>query len=152
MRGVGQVNLAFGAEGASMTVSSTDGAVQARPKLSPRRAAATIVFTLLFAVMFAAFLPRYVPIFDRWPASWGEVPALTHALMSIGRLGVWPIVLAGVGLVAVLAGVAAGWIWAGLPCGRAVVLAIAVAGLGAFVACLAGTLGQVITAPVVPMK
>ena len=70
--------------------------------------------------------------------------------MSIGRLGVWPVVLAGMGLVAVLAGVGAGWVRAGLPGRRAVVLAIAVAGLVAFVACVAGTLGQIITAPVVP--
>jgi len=33
-----------------------------------------------------------------------------------------------------------------------VVLTIAVAGLGVFVACVVGTLGQVITAPVVPMR
>src|SRR4029077_4532211 len=108
-----------------MAIVSTDRAVQARPELSPRRAAAMIAFPWLFAVLFAAFLPRYVPIFDRWPAHWGELPALTHALMSVGRLGAWPIVLTGVGLVAVLAGGGAGWVRAGLPGRRAVVLAIA---------------------------
>ena len=125
---------------------------RARPELSPRRAAAVIAFPWLLAVLLAAFLPRYVPIFDRWPARWGELPALTHALMSVGRLGVWPVVLAGVGLVAVLAGSGAGWVRSGLPGRRPVVLTIAAAGLVAFVACVAGTLGQVITAPVVPMR
>jgi hypothetical protein len=111
-----------------------------------------IAFSWLLAVLFAAFLPRYVPIFDRWPAQWGELPDLTHALMSGGRLGVWPIVLAGVGLVAVLAGFGATAVWAGLPSRRAVVLAIAVAGLGVSVAIVVGTLGQVITAQVVPTR
>jgi hypothetical protein len=106
-----------------------------------------IAFTWLLAVLLAAFLPRYVPIFDRWPAQWGELPALTHALMAVGRLGAWPIALVGVGLVAVVAGGGAGWVWAGLPGRRAVVLALAVAGLVACVACVVGTLGQVITAP-----
>ena len=135
-----------------MSIASTDQAFQARPELSPRRAAAMIAFTWLFAVLFAAFLPRYVPIFDRWPAYWGELPALTRALMSVGRLGTWPIAIVGVGLVAVLAGGGASWVRAGLPGRRVVVLALAVAGLVVIVACLVGTLGQVITAPVVPMR
>ena len=124
----------------------------ARPELSPRRAAAMVAFPWLFAVLLAALLPRYVPVFERWPAPWGELPALTRALMSVGRLGAWPIALAGVGLAAVLAVGGAGWVRAGLPGRRAVVLALAAAGLVACVACLAGTVGQVITAPVVPMR
>jgi hypothetical protein len=111
-----------------------------------------IAFPWLFAVLLAAFLPRYVPIFDHWPAHWGEVPTLTRALMSVGRLGVWPIALAGVGLVAVLAGGGAVWVRARLPGRRAVVLVLAVAGLVVCVACIGGTLGQVITVPVVPMR
>lgn len=135
-----------------MAVALTDRPVQVRPEISPRRAAAMIAFPWLLAVLFAAFLPRYVPIFDRWPARWGELPALTHALVSVGQLGVWPITLAGVGLVTVLTGGGAGWVRAGLPGRRAVVLVIALAGLGVFVACVVGSLGQVITAPVVPMR
>lgn len=135
-----------------MTIASTDRVVRARPVLRPRRAAAMIAVPWLFAVLLAAFLPRYVPVFDRWPAQWGELPALTHALMSVGRVGTWPIALAGVGLAAVLAGGGAGWVRAGLPGRRPVVLAVATAGLAACVACLAGTLGQVITAPVGPMR
>jgi hypothetical protein len=155
-----------------MANASTDQAVQARPELpprpaaemiafpwllgrpelSPRRAAAMVACPWLFAVLLAAFLPRYVPVFEHWPAHWGELPALTRALMSVGRLGPWPIALAGTGLVAVLAGGGAGWVRAGLPGRRAVVLALAVAGLVACVVCLAGTVGQVITAPVVPMR
>ena len=111
-----------------------------------------IAFPWLLAVLLAAFLPRYIPVFDHWPAHWGELPALTRALMSVGRLGAWPIALVGVGLVTVLACGGAGWVRAGLPGRRAVVLALAVAGLAACVACLAGTLGQIITAPVVPMR
>jgi hypothetical protein len=111
-----------------------------------------IAFPWLFAVLLAALLPRYVPVFERWPAHWGELPALTRALVSVGRMGAWPIALAGVGLVAVLAGGGAGWVRAGLPGRRAVVLALAAAGLVACVVCLAGTVGQVITAPVVPMR
>jgi hypothetical protein len=126
-----------------MAIASTDRVVQARPELPPRRAVAMIAFPWLFAVLLAAFLPRYVSVFDRWPAQWGELPALTHALVSVGRLGTWPIALAGLGLVAVLAGGGAAWVRAGLPGRRAVVLALAAAGL---VACLVGTLGQVITA------
>ena len=139
-------------DGVAMAIASTDRVVLARPELPPRRAAAMIAFPWLFAGLLAALLPRYVPIFDRWPAEWGELPALTHALMSVGRLGAWPIALAGVGLVAVLAGGGAGWVRAGLPGRRAVVLALAVAGLVACVACLVGTVGQVVTAPVVPMR
>lgn len=111
-----------------------------------------IASTWSLAVVLVVFLPRYVPVFDRWPAEWGELPALTRALMSVGRLGVWPIALAGAGLVAVLAGGGAAWVRAGLPGRWAVVLAVALAGLVACVACLAGTLGPVITAPVVPMR
>jgi hypothetical protein len=140
------------AEGATRATAPTDRTVQARTELSPQRAAALIAFPWLFAVLLAAFLPRYVPIFDHWPAHWGELPALTHALMSVGRLGAWPIALAGVGLVALLAGGGAGWVRAGLPGRRAVVLALAVAGLVVCVASVVGTLGQVITAPVVPMR
>jgi hypothetical protein len=135
-----------------MAIASTDRAVQTRPELSPRRAAAMIALPWLLAVVLAALLPRYVPAFDRWPAQWGELPALTHALMSLGRLGARPIALAGVGLVAVLAGGGAGWVRVGLPCRRAVVQALAAAGVMACVACLVGTIGQIITAPVVPMR
>ena len=81
-----------------------------------------------------------------------HTPALTRALISVGRLGAWPIALAGVGLMAVLAGGGAGWVRAGLPGRRAVVLTLAVAGVLTCVACLVGTLGQVITAPVVPLR
>src|SRR4051794_19256413 len=105
-----------------MAVVSTERAVHARPELSPRRAAAVIALPWLLAVLLAAFLPRWVPVFDRWPARWGELPALTHALMAVGRLGVWPVALAGAGLAAALAGLGAGWARAGLPGRRAVVL------------------------------
>jgi hypothetical protein len=132
-----------------MAVASTDQAIRARPDPSPRRAAAMIALAWLPAIVAAASLPRFVPTFDRW--HW-ELPPLTHALMSVGRLGFGPIVCAGVGLAALMAGGGAGWVRAGLPGRRAVVLAIAVAGLGVFVACVVGTLGQVITAPVVPMR
>jgi hypothetical protein len=67
--------------------------------------------------------------------------------MSVGRLGVWPIVLGGLGLVVVLAGCCAGWVGAGLPYQRAVMFTLAVTGLGAFVACMAGTLGPMLTLP-----
>jgi hypothetical protein len=131
-----------------MAVASTGQPIQARPDRSPGRAAAVIALAWLPALVLAAFLPRYVPVFDRWPAQWGESPALARALMWVGRLGVGPILLAGLGVVAVLAGGGASWVRAGLPGRRAVVFALAAAGLGVFVACLAGTLGQVITAPV----
>jgi hypothetical protein len=72
--------------------------------------------------------------------------------MSVGRVGSWPIALAGVAVVAVLAGGAAGWVRTRLPGRRTVVLGLAVAGLLTFVACIVGTLGQVITAPVVPVR
>jgi hypothetical protein len=130
-----------------MAIASTDPAVQARPTLSPGRAAAVIAFCWLLALLFAAPLPRYVTTFDRWPARWGELPALTHALISIGRLGVWPVVLGGLGLVSVLAGAGAVWVRAGLPGPRIVVSVLSAAGIGAFVACAVGTLGQIITVP-----
>jgi hypothetical protein len=139
-------------EGGAMAIASTDQAVLARLAFSPRRAAAVIAFPWLLAVLLAAALPGYVPAFERWPAPWGELPTLTRALMAVGRLGTWPIALAGVGLVAVLAGGGAGWVRAGLPGRRAVVLALAMAAIAACVAILVGTLGQVITAPLVPMR
>ena len=100
-----------------MTVTSTDRAVQARPDPSPRRAAALIALAWLPAIIVAASLPRFVPVFDRW--RW-ELPPLTLALMPVGRLGVWQIVLVGVGLVAVLAVISAVWVRAGLPGWRGV--------------------------------
>jgi hypothetical protein len=127
-----------------MAVASTDRAVQVRPALSPRRAAAIIGLAWLPAMVVAASLPRFVPTFDRW--HW-ELSPLTHALMSVGRLGFGPIVLAAVALAAVMAGGGAGWVRAGLPGRRAVVLALAVAGLGALVVCMAGTLGPILTVP-----
>src|SRR5687767_5119628 len=105
-----------------MTVASTERAIRARSDPSPRRAAAIIALAWLPAIVVAASLPRFVATFDRWP--W-ELPPLTLALMPIGRLGVGPIVLAGVGLVAVLAGFYAGWARAGLPGRRAVAFALA---------------------------
>ena len=84
-----------------------------------------IALAWLPAIVAAASLPRFVPIFDRWPR---ELPPLTLALMPVGRLGAGPIVLAGVGLVAVLVGLYAGWVRAGLPGRRAVALALAGAG------------------------
>src|SRR2546430_5839217 len=95
--------------GASMAVASTTRSIQARPSPQPLHAAAMIVLAWLPAIVVAASLPRFVPAFDRWPAHW-ELPALTRALMSLGRQGAGPIVLAGVGLVAVLAGGGAGWV------------------------------------------
>jgi hypothetical protein len=127
-----------------MTVVSADRAVQARLDPSPLRAAAMIALSWLPALVIAAFLPRYVPTFDRWHQ---ELPPLTLALMSIGRLGVWPIVLAGVGLVAVLAGVGAGWVRARLSHRRTVVFALAATGIGLIAVLLAGTLGPIITMP-----
>src|SRR2546425_800995 len=82
---------------------------------SPRRAAAMIALAWLPALVVAAGLPRFVPTYDRWRR---ELPPLTEALMSVGRLGAGPIVLAGAGIVAVLAAVGFGWVWAGLPCRR----------------------------------
>ena len=131
-----------------MEVVITDRAAQARRELTPRLAAVVIACAWLPAVVLAAFLPRYVPVFDRWPAAWGELPALTHVLMAVGRLGVWPIALAAVGLVAVLAGGGAGWVRAGLPGRRAVALAFAAAGLGALAVFMAGALGPLLTARV----
>jgi len=128
-----------------MAVASTDRAVQAQPDLSPRRAAAMIALAWLPAIVAATSLPRFVPIFDRW--HW-ELPPLTHALMSVGRLGFWPIVLLGVGLMALMAAGGAGWVRAGLPGRRAVVLAFAAAGPSSLVVCMAGTLGPILTAPV----
>ena len=133
-------------------LAAAEPAVRAHPALSPRRAAALIVAAWLPAVIAAASLPGYAPVFDRWPAQWGEPPALTRALIAVGRLGTWPIALAGAGAVAVLAGGGAGWVRAGLSGRRAVVVALAVAGLVAFAVILAGSLGQVITAPVVPVR
>jgi hypothetical protein len=118
-----------------------------KPDLSPGRAAMLITMAWLPAIVVAAALPRFVHTFDRWPAQW-ELPPLTLALMSVGRMGVWPIVLAGAGLVAVLAGGCAIWVQARLPGRWAVVLALAVAGLGVFLAGMAGVLGPILTAPV----
>ena len=132
--------------GVLLSAPTGDQTVRARP-LSPGRAAATIAASWLFALIFAASLPRYITAFDRWPTRWGELPPLTHALMSIGRLGVWPIVLGGLGLMVVLAGSGAGWVRAGLPGPRVVVSALGLAGIGAGVACFVGTLGQFITLP-----
>jgi hypothetical protein len=135
-----------------VTIAVTERAVRIQPELSPGRAAAMVAFAWLFAVLLAAFLPRYVPVFDHWPGQWGELPVLTRALMSVGRLGTWPIALAGVGLAAVLAGGAAGWVRTGLPGRRTVVLSLAAAGVLTCAACLAGTIGLVVTAPVVPVS
>jgi hypothetical protein len=135
-----------------MTVLIPDRAGQACPERTPRQAAVVIALSWLPALVLAAFLPRYVPVFDHWPSGWGEPPALTHALMAVGRLGTGPVAVAGVVLVAALAGGGAAWVWAGLAGRRVVVPGLALAGLAAFALCLAGTLGQVITAPVVPMR
>jgi hypothetical protein len=113
---------------------------------SPRRAASMIALAWLPALVIAGGLPRFVPTFERWPV---ELPPLTEALMAVGRLGLGPIALAGVVLVAVMAAIGFGWVRAGLPCRRAVVFALAAAGLGAFVAGMAGTLGPILTAPVI---
>jgi len=53
-------------------------------------------------------------------------------------------VLTGAGLVAILAGLYAGWVRAGLPGRRSVMLTFAVAGLGAFAVCMAGALGPLL--------
>jgi hypothetical protein len=127
-----------------MTAAPTDRAVQARPDPSPRRAAAIIALAWFPAIVAAAALPRFVPTFDRW--RW-ELPPLTLALMPVGRLGVWPIVLAGVGLVAVLAGLYAGWVRIGLPGRRVVAFALAAAGLAALPVFMAAALGPMFTAP-----
>src|SRR5262245_9379949 len=97
-----------------MAVASTDQAIRARPDPSPLHVVVVIGLAWLPAILAAASLPKFVSLFDRWPAQW-ELPPLTLALMSVGRLGVGPIVLAGVGLVTVLAGVYACWARAGLP-------------------------------------
>jgi hypothetical protein len=112
---------------------------------SPRRAAAIIALAWLPALIVAAGLPRFVPVFERW--HW-ELSTLTLALMSVGRLGTWPIVLAGVGMVAILVGLYAGWVRAGLSGQRAVAVAFAVAGVGVFAVCILGTLVPIFTAPV----
>src|SRR5437588_1998126 len=124
-----------------MTVAPTDRAVQARPDPSPRRAAAMIALAWLPAIIVAASLPQFVPIFDRWPR---ELPPLTLALMPVGRLGVGPILLAGVGLVAVLVGLYAGWVRAGLPGRRVVGFACAAAGLGVLPVFMAAALGPML--------
>lgn len=108
---------------------------------SPRRAAGVIALAWLPAVVLAAGLPRFVPSLT---AGAGSCP-LTEALMSIGRLGPGPIVLAGTGLVAAMAAIGFGWVRAGLPCRRAVAFALAAAGLGAFAVGMAGTLGPLLT-------
>lgn len=136
----------------AVTVAAAEPAAPDHPAPSPRRAGALIAVAWLPAVIVAAFLPRYVPVFDSWRAQWGELPPLTHALVAAGRLGAWPLALAGAGVAAVLAGGGAGWVRAGLPGRRPVVAALAVTGLVAFAVILAGTLGQVITAPVVPVR
>ena len=109
---------------------------------SPRRAAALIALAWLPALVVAAGLPRFVPVYDRWHS---ELPPLTEALMAVGRLGFWPVVLAGAALVAVLAAAGFGWVRAGLPCRRAAVFALAAAGLGAFASCMAGALWPLLT-------
>jgi hypothetical protein len=128
-----------------MTVAPTDMAIQARPGPSPLRTAVIIALAWLPAIIVAASLPRFVPVFDRW--HW-ELPPLTLSLMSVGRLGVEPIVLAGVGLVAVLAGGGAGWVRAGLPGRRAVPFVFAVAGIGVAALCTLCVLVPIVTAPV----
>src|SRR5262245_29706055 len=74
-------------------------AIQVRSAPEPLHAAGVIALAWLPAILVTAFLPRYVPIFERWPANW-EVPPLTRALMWIGRFGPVPIVSVGTGLVA----------------------------------------------------
>jgi hypothetical protein len=96
------------------------------------------------AIIVAAGLPRFVPVFDGWR---GELPPLTLALMPVGRLGIGPIVLAGVGLVAVLVALYVGWVRAGLPGRRVVGFALAAAGLGGFAVFMAAALGPMLTAP-----
>jgi hypothetical protein len=96
-----------------------------------------IALAWLPALVVAAGLPRFVPLYGRWHQ---ELPPLTEALMSVGRIGVGPIVLAGAELVAVLAAIGFGWVRAGLPCRRPVLFALAAAGLGVFAAGMAGTL------------
>jgi hypothetical protein len=123
--------------------ASADRAV--RPELSPLRAAATIALSWLPAILVAASLPRYVPVFDRWRRG---LPALTLALMSVGRLGLGPIVWTGVGVAALLAGGGAGWVRTGLPGRRAVVFALATAGIAAAAVCMLYTLVPIVTAPV----
>jgi hypothetical protein len=127
-----------------MTVAPTERAVPARPDPSPRRAAAMIALAWLPAIIAAASLPGLVPQFDRWP--W-ELPPLTLTLMPVGRLGVGPIVLAGVGLVGVLVGLYAGWVRAGLPGRRAVAFVFAAAALGVFPVFMAAALGPMFTVP-----
>ena len=130
-----------------MSVAPTDPAVQARPDPSPGRAAAMIALAWLPAIVVAASLPRYARTFDRWPAHW-ELPPLTLALTSVGRLGVGPIVLVGVGLVALMAAAGAGWVRAGRRGGRALMVVLAAIGLGVSGVCMLGVLVPILTAPV----
>ena len=130
-----------------MAIAPTDPAVRARPGPSPGRTAALIALSWLPAIVAAAALPQFVSPFDRWPAHW-ELPTLTRALMSVGRLGVGPIVLVGVGLAALMAAAGAGWVRAGRPGGRAVVFALGATGLGASAVCMLGVLVPILTAPV----
>jgi hypothetical protein len=127
-----------------MTVIPTDRAVQARFDISPWRAAGIVAVSWLPALVLAATLPRYVPVFDRW--RW-ELSPLTHALMSIGRLGFWPIVLAGVGLVGVLAVGAANWVRAGLPRRQTVVSVLAATGIALIAVLLIGMYEPMLTMP-----
>jgi hypothetical protein len=126
-----------------MTVAVAEPA-PARPEPSPRRVAGLIALAWTPALIVAASLPRFVPVFDRW--RW-ELPPLTAALMPVGRLGVGPIVFAGVVLVAILVGGYASWVRAGLPGRRWVGFALAAAGLLALPVLMAAALGPVFLAP-----
>jgi hypothetical protein len=110
------------------------------PNLPPRRVAAMVAMSWAPALVLACSLPQFVPTFDRWPRG-QELPALTLALMSVGRLGVWPIVLTGLTLVAVLALGCAGCARAGLPGNRAATIAIGLVGIGLMGALFWGVLG-----------
>ena len=118
------------------------GAVPCLTHPSPQWAAELIALAWLPALIVAAGLPWFVPVYARWNSG---LPPLTEALLAVGRLGFWPIVLAGVALVAFIAAIGYGWARAGLPYHRAVVFALTVAGLGVFAAGLAGTLEPLLT-------
>jgi hypothetical protein len=125
---------------------SIDLAIRARPDPSLLHALGMIALAWVPAIIVIAAIPRFLPAFDRW--QW-ELPPLTRALMTVGRLGTGPLVLASLVLVALMAGGYAGWVRAGWPGRRALYLVLAMAGLVTFF--VVGVLGELVpifTAPI----
>jgi hypothetical protein len=117
------------------------GATRSAARPFPLWAAALLITTWwLPAILAATRLPGFVAIFDEMEATGLQMPALTRALMPLGRLGAGPLALIVLAFVLLLVAGYAGWVRAELP-GHRVLIAGLLAALGivAFFACVLAT-------------